>query len=104
MPLRWWRCPRCKEEYRTKRETPLHCDTPSESLITAPQTKFMEKTDPEKGKSALVGQQKILKERARSYSRDHELDDLIQKNPKNDAVINNWVNKDGIQRKKVDDL
>jgi hypothetical protein len=71
--------------------------------MTAPTTKFMEKTDPEKGKSVLVGQTAILKERARNHSRDVELDDLIQNNERELAHQNGWLKSDGTRRKAIDD-
>lgn len=64
----------------------------------------MEKTDPERGKSVMVNQMKILRERARSHSRDVEMDDLIQNNEKQVGFQNGWVKKDGTRRKKIDDL
>lgn len=88
----------------TKTAAPHHCLILAEQLLTAPQTLFKEKQDPENNKSALVGQQKILKERARKHSRDIEMDDLIQNNEKDLAFQNNWLNKDGKKRKAIDDL
>jgi hypothetical protein len=105
MPLRTWRCPRCETEFKTKAWHPTHCgEVAAELVLTVPATKFMEKTDPEKGTSAMVGQTAILKARARAHSRDVDMDDLIANNEKNLAYQNGWLTKDGVKRKKIDDL
>lgn len=104
MPFRTWRCPECGLDFKTKAKYPSHCgDVQAEMVITVPTTKFMEMTDPEKGKSVLVGQTAILKERARNHSRDIELDDLIQSNEKDLAFQNGWLKKDGTRRRAIDD-
>lgn len=104
MPLRTWKCVVCEEQSLTKNAAPAHCELPMELFMVAPATKFMEKTDAEKGKSALVGQQKILKERARKHSRDVEMDDLILNNDKELAHQNKWLKADGTKRRAIDDL
>lgn len=103
MPLRLWKCKECGEEFKTKSDSPEHCSVPSEMLITSPSTKFMEKIDSERGKSALVGQQKMLKERSRAHSRDVETDDLAQRNGFQESVRKGWVKEDGTRRKAIDD-
>jgi hypothetical protein len=104
MPIRTWKCQECGLEFKTKSTYPTHCgDAKADLVMTAPTTKFMEKTDPEKGTSAMVGQTSILKERARAHSRDVEMDDLIQNNEKDLAYQNGWLKKDGTRRKAIDD-
>lgn len=71
--------------------------------MTAPGTKFMEKQDADRGKSAMIGQEKILKERARKHSRDVEMHDLVQKNERDLAHQNGWLNDNGTIRKAIDD-
>jgi hypothetical protein len=63
----------------------------------------MEKVDHEHNKSNVIGQQAILKERARAHSRDHETDDLIDTNTREVAEQNKWITE-GRKRKKIDDL
>lgn len=104
MPLKLFRCPECGEEFRTKTANPVHCDdVAAEHLMTPPGTKFMEKLDADHNKSNMVGQQAMLKERARKYSRDHETHDLIQMNDKESALKNQWLKEDGTTRKAIDD-
>lgn len=102
MAIKTWKCVVCGEEFRSKHKKP-HCDQEPAELLTAPQVNFFEKTDKNTGKSALVNQEKILKERARAHSRDHDLHDLIQLNPKDDATKNHWINENGTVRRKIDD-
>lgn len=105
MSIKTWKCPKCGVEFKTKVEVPEHCEgVKAELIITSPGTKFMEKMDPERGKSKMVDQEKILKERARAYSRDNELSDLIEKNDKQLAYMSKWLKSDGTKRKKIDDL
>ncbi len=104
MPLRIWKCKSCGEELRTKASAPVHCDTPCELVITPPKAKFMEKIDEDHGKSRMVGQESILRERARSHSRSVELTDLIESNGQEMAYKNGWLKDDGKIRKKIDDL
>lgn len=105
MPLRSFKCKVCGVVYKTKHGPDPHCGgEPVEEIITAPSTQFLEKTDPERGKSALVGQEKILRERARTHSREHETDDLIQMNSDTTAPLQNgWLKADGSKRKAIDD-
>lgn len=81
----------------------VHCNQIMKKVMAPPGTKFMEKKDPEKGKSVLKDQEKILKERARSFSRENELDDMIQSNTNDVAKRQGWLNAEGKKRKKVDD-
>lgn len=103
MPLQMFKCQTCGEQFKTKLAAPTHCDIPAELLIIAPTTKFLESTDKDKGKSALVGQQKLLLERARADSRDNAMDDLIQTNNDGIAMQSRWLMPDGTRRKKIDD-
>lgn len=104
MPLRTWRCPECGLEFQTKTKAPTHCgDVAAELVLTAPKTKFMEKVDQERNKSNVVGQQAVLKERARKHSRDNETHDLIQNNDRETALKNEWLKEDGSIRKAIDD-
>lgn len=78
-----------------------------EEVMIAPNQKFMESANPEKGISRIKDQGKILKERARNYSRDREIDDNIQINRKNglDGQVNkNLLNSKGERRRKIDDI
>lgn len=105
MPFRWFKCTQCEEKFRSRSEHPTHCgDALAEMLVSAPATKFMEKTDQDRGKSSMVGQEKILKERARNHSRDVELDDLIQGNDKKTVQDNQWITSTGQKRRAIDDL
>jgi hypothetical protein len=78
-----------------------------EEVLAAPNQKFMEVSNPEKGTSKIRGQQKMLTERARNYSRDREIDDNIQINRVNGLgtqVSKNLLNSKGERRRKIDDL
>ena len=97
MPFRWFKCPLCGIEYRTKKESPQHCEKPSELMLTAPGVSVREK-------GQLVNQESILRERARNHSRDHSMDDLIQKNGKQVVHQSGWLNENGQKRKKIDDV
>jgi len=103
MPLRYWKCPECEEVYRSFKEAPSHCEIASEQLLSAPKTKFQE-TDEWTGKSKVVGEEKVLKARARNHSRDHDLDDLIAKNDRHTAKQNHWITESGQKRRAIDDL
>ena len=103
MPLRYWQCTKCDDVFRSKSGAPSCCDTPSKKVLTAPQIK-LQTTDEVTGKSTLQDQEKILKARARNYSRDNELDDLIAKNDSDTAKQNQWLTEAGVKRKAVDDI
>lgn len=116
MPLRYFECPICGYIRETLRNKTPKCNhnqeeegeplplVDMEELMVPPQTKMMEKVDPYTGKSRMKDQQKILKERARNFSREHELDELIQINKNNDLAGTQFLNKEGKRRKKVDDI
>ena len=112
MPLKWFHCDICDSEIRTFDPDPIctHGGDTSRpprdmtELLVAPKTKFMEKQDDFRGKSRLRDQEKILRKRAREYSRENEMHELIANNPKEEAVKNGWVNREGVKRKKIDDL
>lgn len=104
MPLKWFKCLECGHEFRTKQTNPIHCfESDCEEILTVPMVKYMEKQDQEKGKSAMINQEKILRERARKHSRDNSMHDLTQTNEKYLAEQNGWVKKDGTVRKAIDD-
>lgn len=75
-----------------------------EEILTAPESKMMEKSDAFRGKSRMKDQMKILKERSRNHARDHDADELINLNNKNSLGRSGFLNKDGKKRKKIDDL
>ena len=113
--VRIFNCLKCRNQSRTLKKAEdwkcRHCGTTAkknfEEVLTAPNSKFMEPKDEvakAKGKSQLKNQQKILRERTRNWSRENETHDLIQKNPEEEAVKNQWINADGSPRKKIDDL
>ena len=103
MPLRLFECTECGMQFKTKKPKPLHCEVEAMPLMTVPGTKFMEKQDQDKNRSAMVGQENILRERARKHSRDVEMDDLIQKNERELAHQNGWINEKGTRRTAIDD-
>lgn len=105
MPLRVWKCEGCGTAFKTKANTPVHCDASGcQMVITPPGTKFLEKVDEAHGKSRMIGQEKILKARARHHSREVEIDDLISVNNLDTAEKNGWIKSDGKVRKRIDDL
>lgn len=76
-------------------------------ILAAPNPKFMEASDAFHGKSRIKDVNKILKARSRNFSRDNEIDENIQLNKLNGLdghVARNFLNKNGVKRKKVDDL
>lgn len=104
MPIRTFQCQSCKKQFRSKQEQPRHCEMPADNVLVAPQTKFMEVTHADKGISRMVNQDKMLKSRARSHSRDVEMNDLIENNPREEAIKNGWIREDGQTRKAIDDI
>lgn len=105
MAIKIWKCQQCGDQFRTKATAPTHCgDAVCELVITPPKAKFMEKIDADHGKSRMVGQESILRERARVHSRTVELNDLIENNGQEMAYKNGWLKEDGKVRKKIDDL
>lgn len=108
MPIRTFACPTCGSEKQSFKAEVIcsdgHDATPMEKLFSAPQSKFMEASNPEKGKSKMKDLNKMLMERSKEYARLNEHDDFIQeKSNPIDAKNNGWLTKDGIRRKKIDD-
>jgi len=105
MPLKLWECSLCGELFKTKVRNPTHCpEAVCREVITPPSAKFLEKINPDGTRRQMVGQAKILRERARAHTRDVELDDLVQKNSVDVALQNRWIKDNGQTRKKIDDL
>lgn len=119
MPLRIFECKLCGHQRETLRNKIPKCNhgqeeegTPvplsdMEELLTAPNQKFMVTSNEEKGISKIKDQEKILKARARNYSRDREIDDNIQLNKLNgldEQVARNLLNSKGERRRKIDDV
>lgn len=105
MPLKKYKCSICGEVTQTlKRKVPSHCEQEMELLIEAPATASLETVDKFTNKKRLKNQQKILKERARNYSRDQELDDLIQTSKSHELTASQFLNKSGKKRNKFDDI
>lgn len=113
MPVRYFKCQEeeCEEVFRTFKDNPScpKCKNKKvKKLLKAPEAKFMESVDPERGKSRMKDADKILKERARNHSRDNDLMDLVQMNDGDMAIQNKWLveDSDGTLRKrrKIDDL
>lgn len=78
-----------------------------EELIIAPNQKFMVSANKATGKSKLKDANKILTERARNHSRDHDLDDNIQVNIANGLESNvqrSFLNSKKERRRKIDDI
>jgi len=78
-----------------------------EEVICAPNQKFMVSANKATGKSKLKDATKVLTERARNHSREHDLDEVIQLNRANGLkaqVKQSFLNEKGERRKKVDDI
>jgi hypothetical protein len=78
-----------------------------EEIIVAPNQKFMVTANARTGKSKLKDATKILTERARNHSRDHDLDNNVQLNRLNGLdgqVQRNLLNEKGERRRKIDDI
>jgi predicted RNA-binding Zn-ribbon protein involved in translation (DUF1610 family) len=118
LSLRKYECPTCGFVKKTFKKDPIcehigknanvYCNpTKMEIVLEAPQAKFMEPSCPEskaRGKSKVKGLAKVLKERARSHSRETMLDDLIQKAPDQAAAQGaGWVNSRGRRRTLIED-
>lgn len=119
MPLRIYKCDLCGHVRETLRARVPKCNHNQEEegepvplkdmveVITAPNHKFMVAANAEKGTSKLKDQEKMLKERARNYARDKEIDDNIQINKLNgldEQVAKSFLNKKGEKRRKIDDI
>lgn len=114
MPIRLFKCPACGYERRSMRAKP-RCNhnqeeegTPfplceMEEVLTAPETKFMEPRDKERGKSILKDQEKILKERAKEHARANDYHDLVQNNNDEMGKRVGWLNEKGRVKTKVED-
>lgn len=114
MPLRTFVCEFCGYERQTFKKEP-QCNhnqdeegipfpmTAMKAKLEVPQLRFTETTDKDRGKKALVGQQKDLKARARAHSRDVEMEDFIQTNNDETAYAAGWLTKDGKKRRAIDD-
>ena len=78
-----------------------------EEIISAPNQKFMVSANKATGTSKLKDATKVLTERSRNHSRDHDIDNNIQLNKMNglDAqVATNLLNSKGEKRRKIDDI
>jgi len=104
MALRHWKCRKCKTEFRSFKDTPLHCGVSSELVLKTPNAKILEPVNKYKGKSNLKDQQKILKKRSREHARDFEINDYIATSSKEQVIKNKWINPDGQKRRKIDDI
>lgn len=114
MPIRLFKCPACGYERRSLREKP-RCNHNQEEegiplrvavmgeILVAPETKFMEPRDKERGKSIMKDQEKLLKERAKEHARANDYHDLIQNNTDEMAKRVGWVNDKGRIKTKVED-
>lgn len=104
MPLRDYKCSVCDETFKSFKSAPEHCNMPAGKLLSAPQSKFMEPTNKEKGYSKLRDQDKIVKARSRNHSRDHEIHDIIQGGQMEKARAIHWIKANGQTRGKIDDI
>ncbi len=105
MAIFYYKCAVCDCTFRTKKVDPSHCDILAKKLMSVPSVKYMEKTDPFMNTSTLKDMDAITLERSRNHSRDHELDGLIQENREHtNPHDNQWLNKAGKKRSKMDDL
>lgn len=105
MALNKYRCPECELEFSSFKKCPIHCEVPSQKILIAPQSKFLEPSNKEKGRSQLKDQKQILMQRAKDYAQNNERDDFIQGEPdKVASKARGWLREDGTKRKKIDDL
>lgn len=103
MALKYYKNKETGEEKRSLKAL----EAPWEEIISAPNHKFMVTANKATGTSKLKDSTKILTERARNHSRDHDLDDNIQLNNANGLkaqVKQNLLNERGERRKKIDDI
>lgn len=116
MPLNRFECPLCGH-YRESFKQDPKCNHGQEEegipvplssmvkILVAPQSKFLEPSNKEKGKSQLKDQKQILMQRAKDYAQNNERDDFIQGEPdKVASKARGWLREDGTKRKKIDDL
>ena len=104
MPFRSYKCQECGNRMISRNPISQCSECFSKDVklvIRPPKARFFEKID---GKSSMVDSDRILKERARNHSRDHDMHDLVQKNPAEEAIKNGWVKENGQTRKRVDDI
>jgi hypothetical protein len=118
MPLRRFECKVCGAKKETLKSGIPQCDHRNlgedclgfpeacgmVQILTAPQSKMMEKTDTFHGKSRQKDLTKILRARTRNFARDHEADEMIELNNKNSLERSGFLGKDGKKRKKIDDV
>lgn len=103
MALKYYRHKETGEEKRSLKTL----TDPWEEVITAPNQKFMVTANKATGTSKLKDSTKILTERARNHSRDHDIDNNIQLNEANGlkaSVKTNLLNERGERRRKIDDI
>jgi len=103
MALKYYRHKESGEEKRSLK--PLGDEW--EEVITAPNQKFMVAANKATGTSKLKDSTKVLTERARNHSRDHDIDSNIQVNEANGLKVQvkqNLLNEKGERRRKIDDL
>lgn len=116
MPLKRYQCPICGYVRETLRNRVPKCNHNQEEegepipvaemeyLMEAPEPKMLETVDPATNKKRQKGLTKVLKERARNHARDHDNDEIIQRNRDNQLTGTQLLNKDGVRRRKVDDI
>lgn len=103
MALKYYKHKDTGEEKRSLKE--LY--DPWEEILVAPNQKYMVAANKGAGTSKLKDSTKILTERARNHSRDHDIDGNIQLNRANglDASVKaNLLNEKGERRRKIDDI
>lgn len=104
MPLKYYEH---KETGEVKRSLKPLDEKEWKELLIAPNQKFMVAANKATGKSKLKDSEKVLRERARNYARDTELDDNIQFNRANgldSQVSKSFLNSKGERRRKIDDI
>ena len=103
MALKYYTNSETGEEKRSLK--PL--EAPWIEKLVAPQAKFLEKINEDRGISRQKGLTAILKERARNHSRDVDLDKTIhisRINGMDSFAKKNFLNKNGTKRRKIDDI
>lgn len=103
MPLKYYKNEETGEEKRSLKKL----DAPWKEVLVAPNQKFMVTANKSTGKSKLKDGEKVLRERARNYSRDVDLDETIGINRANgleESVRRNLLNEKGEKRRKIDDI
>lgn len=103
MALKYYKHKETGEEKRSLKAL----ESPWEEILSAPNQKFMVMANKGTGTSKLKDSTKILTERARNHSRDHDIDGNIQLNEMNGLkaqVKQNLLNSKGERRRKIDDI